>query len=98
VIIYFSPDIKIYGWISSVSLGGATEHHIRVLETSDQRYLTAVRIIQLLNFENKYPIVFENQLKFLQQYIPAVIVGDLDFAKNYVDDFLIRMSKLRAFL
>lgn len=49
---------------------------------------------------------FYSQLAFLHKYFPTNIEdgfstsmkGDLEFAKNYVDKFLIRMSGLTAFL
>lgn len=41
---------------------------------------------------------FYSQLKLLREYFPENIEGDLSFAKDYVDNFLIRMSNLKAYL
>lgn len=42
--------------------------------------------------------IFFLQLDFLHNYFPKFIDGDLEFSKDYVDQFLIKMSKLTAFL
>lgn len=41
---------------------------------------------------------FYHQLSFLHEYFPDGIEGDLEFAKEHVDNFLIKMSKLAPFL
>lgn len=50
---------------------------------------------------NHWYVNFYSQLVFLHKYFPCNLPdgfeGDLDFAKNHVDNFLIRMSKLTAF-
>ena len=50
-----------------------------------------------LNYRKSYAM-FYHQLSFLHDCFPIQIDGDLEFAKNYVDNFLIKMSGLTAFL
>jgi hypothetical protein len=40
---------------------------------------------------------FYSQLRYLHNYFPKEIDGDLEFTKRYVDEFLIKMSKLISF-
>ena len=96
MIIQFSPQIKLYGWADSDPVGSSR----RIYETLNKSYYGGV-IIRPYRFErDKHIVRFRNQLSSLQEYSfsPYMLDGNLDFAKNYIDQFLIRMSGLRAFL
>jgi hypothetical protein len=77
-------------------------------ENYDDTIKVAVRKWDILDSANNRPnkldpkkycyANFYSQLRFLHDYFPPVIEGDLEFAKNYVDNFLVRMSKLLIFL
>lgn len=41
---------------------------------------------------------FYSQLALIHEYFPPNINGDFSFAKDYVDNFLIRMSNLKVYL
>jgi hypothetical protein len=82
-----------------------TDHQIiwrrRKLIPYQETYLdqaTMVNIRQYTDSDGCY-VNFYHQLSFLHNYLGNnAIKGDLDFTKNYVDTFLIRMNKLTAFL
>ena len=55
--------------------------------------------ISLYKENELFVIHFYNELYFLEKYLPLTIIrGNAEYAKQYVDDFLIKMDKMKAFI
>jgi len=103
MIIKFSSKIELNGWHQNSSYMDPIyvrklipyEDYDEVIVISVRRHIASI---------DKCYANFYSPLSFLHNYFPPnlkepfYIEGNLDFAKNYVDNFLIRMSGLRAFL
>ena len=64
---------------------------------SDSDSTTIISIHKNMLIKNRCFVNFYGELKFLHDYFPQDINGDLEFSKIQVDNFLIKMSKLTAF-
>src|ERR1700679_666767 len=94
MIIQFSPKIELSSWHQN----GSYMHPIwgRKLipyQDYDEVIIISVRMLDTTNWYAN----FYSELAFLHKYFPQSVEGDLEFAKNEVDNFLIRMSKLVPF-
>jgi hypothetical protein len=70
----------------------------RILLRNSNEGFTVVLIVDD-DFDDIWHICFYDKLQFLNNIIPdKCLVGTEDDIKKQVDDFLIRMNKLKAFL
>lgn len=99
VIIKFSKDIELADWHTNNDSPFPIWHRKLVpYEDYDEVIIVSVRSLRD-NYTHKCCYAnFYSQLSFLHSCFPRGIDGDLEFAKQYVDNFLIKMSKLTAFL
>jgi len=51
------------------------------------------------NESNSMRVFFDFNLYFIEKYLPSTIIsGNAEYAKQYIDDFLIKMDKMKAFI
>jgi hypothetical protein len=108
MIIKFSKNIELSDWTLNpqpdIKVYSRSDHWHRIYKTQENQYVIGVSVKQLHwgklivpNYNKSYAM-FYHQLSCLHACFPSDIAGDLEFAKNYVDNFLIKMSGLAAFL
>jgi len=86
--------MKLYGWVDD-DLGTSSR---RVYENLNTDYKIGV-LIRPHKFERtKYLIQFQHELSILKNHFPYTLDGNLDFVKEYIDNYIIKMSKLKVFL
>lgn len=96
MIIQFSSTIELGSW--RLLDGSWTDPiWVKLLLPHDYDQIIIVSVRQISDLQCCYAN-FYSQLKGLHDHFPTSIDGNLDFAKDYVDKFLIRMSGLKAFL
>jgi len=108
MIIKFGKNIELSEWNNNsqddLSVLRSINSFHRIYRMQNNRYVIGVSVRELTwsklidnNYQKCYAMFFHD-LTFLQEYFPHHIDGDLDFTKNYVDNFLIKMSGLTVFM
>jgi len=103
MIIKFSKDIILTEWFVSGRVEKIWNRYRKTAGDGDPDVLVSVRL-QTRCHSTCY-VNFYGELAFLHQHYPSsdftehnAIIGDLESAKQQVDNFLIKMSGLTAFL
>jgi hypothetical protein len=101
MIINFSKDIKLESWLCEIRDDVYGEEESiwtrKLVPYADFDWTTMVSVRKNL-WAPKCYANFYSQLSFLHDHFPKFVEGDLEFSKRYVDNFLIKMSGLTAFL
>lgn len=93
--------VELTDWYSHGSIKHGTKHWARYRNFSaddDSDSTTIISIHNNMGVVNKCYVNFYRPLAFLHDHFISDIEGDLEFSKIQVDQFLIRMSRLTAFL
>lgn len=105
MIIKFSKDIELSEWIKDISPSYKTVGFYRAYKRQDGIEVAGVSVREYSwaksidpSFAYKCFAMFHHDLLVYDQIFPRDIEGDLDFAKDFVDKFLIKMAGLRAFV
>lgn len=108
MIIKFGKNIELSDWTDNPQddvpqLKSVKAFH-RLYRMKDNRHVIGISVKELTwaklidhNYERCYAM-FYHDLSFCHDYFPHNIEGNLDFAKEFVDNFLIKMSGLTAFI
>jgi hypothetical protein len=98
MIIKFSKNIKLSEWVEHPS--GWCKYNIKLLNDGSEYHERAIVQIYFKDKKVRHIRFYEPIFKLDKMYNPDNIVLDWnpDFAKNCVDNFLIKMSRLTAFL
>jgi hypothetical protein len=99
MIIKFNKNIELSNWDYNGSIYDPIWYRklIPYLDY-DACILVSIRYIFYGPLPLQCHINFYSQLKVLHDYFPEKIEGDIEYVKKCVDDFLIKMSGLTAFL
>ncbi|SRR5260370_23093762 len=99
MIIRFSKNIELSDWYAHGGLYDLNWHR-----DDNLNYDAPQALVQLRRYDQNNGakpscyVYFYGPLSFLHNYFPDEIDGDLQFSKNYVDKWLIKMSRLLAFI
>jgi len=107
MIIKFSKDVELSDWTLNPQpdspIHPLSEHWHRIYKTQENQYVIGVSVKQLYwatafapNYKKSYAM-FYHSLSYLHNCFSDNIDGDVEFAKQQVDQFLIRMSNLTSF-
>jgi hypothetical protein len=94
MIIKFSKNVELKDW---ELVGDGIQYRSIADKTFNRRFIMIVIIEEYKDNDICY-ISFGRDPLSLEGIIPSEINGDLEFAKNSVDNFLIRMSGLTVFM
>jgi hypothetical protein len=98
MIIKFSKDIELEDWSNDGLNRDETIWKRRMIVNNPTLPRLVVSVRKNLPIIDQCYANFYGPLRFLHKYFPEYIIGDLESAKEQVDNFLIKMSGLAAFL
>jgi len=104
MIINFSNKVQLGEWTDATPIGILSSNSFHRIYKMNDRYLIGVSVREHQWHKSISPdrkssfAMFYHDLSILHDYFPPNFEGDLEVAKQSVDNFLIKMSRLTAFL